>query len=185
MWSENFEAKITKSKRNEKFEAKISEKIEVKFYSEQGNTWETDPILLYFDSMRKIFFSKTGAPYFQASGKIFQKAGVELSGPFFQCPWRTFTICCQQKRQRFQNWVPPVLCVWFLFSIRCQQKRQMFHGSHICSSPPSCLLSHVWLRYIYSTTLITVDVMLGVSTSEPQPPHLLPSFTTDGGHDLL
>ena len=97
-------------------------------------------------------------------------AGVELSGPFFQCPWRTFTICCQQKRQRFLHWPPPVLCVWFLFSIRCQQKRQMFHGSQICSSPPSCLLSHVWLRYIYSTTLITVDVMLGVSTSDPQPP---------------
>jgi hypothetical protein len=60
--------------------------------------------------------------------------------------------------------------VWFLFSIRCQQKRQMFHGGHICSSLPSCLLFHVWLRYIYSTTLITVDVMLGVSTSDPQPP---------------
>jgi hypothetical protein len=29
-----FEAKITKAKRSEKFEAKISEKREVKFYSE-------------------------------------------------------------------------------------------------------------------------------------------------------
>ncbi len=31
-----FEAKITKVKRSEKFEAKISKKIEVKFYSEQA-----------------------------------------------------------------------------------------------------------------------------------------------------
>ena len=47
------------------------------------NTCETDPISLYFDYMRKNFCSKTGAPYFQASGTIFQVAGVELSDPFF------------------------------------------------------------------------------------------------------
>jgi len=39
------------------------------------NTCETDPISLYFDYMQNKFLSKTGAPYFQASGKIFQVAG--------------------------------------------------------------------------------------------------------------
>ena len=43
-----FEAKITQVKRSEKFEAKRSEKREVKFYSEIMNTCETDPNSLYF-----------------------------------------------------------------------------------------------------------------------------------------
>jgi hypothetical protein len=47
------------------------------------NTCETDPISLYFDYLQKKILGKTGAPYFQASGKIFQVVGVELSDPFF------------------------------------------------------------------------------------------------------
>jgi hypothetical protein len=42
----------------------ISEKIEVKFYSEKRNTSETDPISLYFAYKRKKILSETGAPYF-------------------------------------------------------------------------------------------------------------------------
>ncbi len=43
-----FEAKITKVKRNKKFEAKISEKIEVKFYSEQAkHMWNGSNFALF------------------------------------------------------------------------------------------------------------------------------------------
>jgi hypothetical protein len=47
-------------------EAKRSETIEVKFYSEQAkNIKKTDPISLYFAYKRKKFLSETGAPYFK------------------------------------------------------------------------------------------------------------------------
>ncbi len=48
MWSENFEAKITKSKRSKKFKAKKCEKIEVKFYSEQAkHMWSGSNFALF------------------------------------------------------------------------------------------------------------------------------------------
>jgi hypothetical protein len=54
-----FEAKITKVKQSEKFEAKRSEKIEVKLHIvNKRNTCETDPISI----IREQFFCETGAP---------------------------------------------------------------------------------------------------------------------------
>ncbi len=55
-----FEAKITTVKRSEKFEAKISEKIEVKFYSEiVKNMWNRSNFTLFCE---KFFLSKRAHP---------------------------------------------------------------------------------------------------------------------------
>jgi hypothetical protein len=73
--------------------------------------------------MRKIFLRKTGAPYFQASGKIrvslgkiFQKAGVELSGPFFNAHGGHLQYVANKKDRCFMAVtfvapLPPASCL--------------------------------------------------------------------------
>ena len=57
-----FEAKITQVKRSAKFEAKISEKREVKFYSEiSKHMWNGSKFAL-FRLQAKNFLSETGSP---------------------------------------------------------------------------------------------------------------------------
>ncbi len=56
----HFEAKITKVKRSEKFEAKRSEKREVKFYSEiVKHMWNRSKFAIFYFI---LFLSETGAP---------------------------------------------------------------------------------------------------------------------------
>ncbi len=87
-----FEAKITKAKRSGKFEAKISEKREVKFYSEivkHVKRIQFRFISLYFALFRFISL------YFAYKRKFFsaKRAHPKL---YFFCVLPYFTVACSQ-----------------------------------------------------------------------------------------
>jgi hypothetical protein len=95
------------------------------------NTCETDPILLYFDYMRKKFLSKTGAPYFQASGKIFQVAGDEVRDPFFKAHGGHLQYVANKKDRGFYIGLHLYSCLVFIFNTLPTKKTDVSWRSHL------------------------------------------------------
>jgi hypothetical protein len=95
------------------------------------NTCETDPISLYFDKMRKKILSKMGAPYFQASGKIFQVAGVELSDPFFNAHGGHLQYVANKKTEVSTLASTCTLCLVFIFNTLPTKKTDVSCRSHL------------------------------------------------------
>jgi hypothetical protein len=106
------------------------------------NTCETDPISLYFDKMRKKILSKTGAPYFQASGKIFQVAGVELSDPFFKAHGGHLQYVANKKDRGFYIGLHLYSVFGFYFQYVANKKDRCFMAvTFVAPLPPaSCLM---------------------------------------------
>ena len=106
------------------------------------NTCETDPILLYFDKIRTKFLSKTGAPYFQASGKIFQVAGVELSDPFFKAHGGHLQYVANKKDRGFYIGLHLYSVFGFYFQYVANKKDRCFMAvKFVAPLPPaSCLM---------------------------------------------